>query len=195
MVTWHFVRHCEAESNADEWLAGHTETPLTPLGHLQCLALVGLATRLQVRHVLSSDLSRSVITAQHLIFGSDAALTLATELRERCLGSLTGTPKHQLQENGVLGRLKSWDFRPLDGESRRDVAIRVVGFLSKIPCDDAMLIVSHDTVISTVIGLIDGRTRRTFDLNLRNGERITRVLRDRIWNDLLSESQCSNSTT
>ena len=185
MQVWYFVRHCESEANRRDILAGQLDSRLSWRGTLQCIGLAALALRLKADRVICSDLRRAKITARFIGFGSRCEFLVATELRERCAGSLGGSSLETLRENGVLDDLKTWCFRPSGGESRRDVAFRALEWLRTVPDRASTILVSHQIVISALVRLLDSRDRG--DQNhrgLRNGEYFTREIRPDTWKQL-----------
>ena len=44
-TTWHFVRHGQSVANAEGWVAGHVDTPLTELGKHQARQLRWILAR------------------------------------------------------------------------------------------------------------------------------------------------------
>ena len=105
------IRHGETPSNA----ARVIQTPETPLSERGREQAERLARRLRgegVAHILSSDLSRAVMTSEALRAATGARLELEPLLQERNFGDLRGTPYAELAQD-----LFGPQFDPPGGES------------------------------------------------------------------------------
>ena len=130
-VLW-LVRHGESTWNALGLAQGQSDEPrLTRRGALQARYVANQLRGLPIGAVYASDLRRAVATAAPLA----AALGLDTmrdpRLRERGLGVLEGTPSVDVLPalSGIAGdRVIDPGARPPDGESLRDLYLRVAGF-------------------------------------------------------------------
>jgi 2,3-bisphosphoglycerate-dependent phosphoglycerate mutase len=130
-VLW-LVRHGESTWNALGLAQGQSDRPrLTYRGALQARYVANQLRSLPIGAVYASDLRRAVATAAPIA----AALRLDTvrdpRLRERSLGALEGTRSVDVPSalNGVAGdHVIDPDARPPDGESLRDMYLRVAGF-------------------------------------------------------------------
>jgi len=81
----------------------------------------------------------------------------------------------------------SWDIGPPRGESRRDVALRVLGFLEKLEPSPMTLLVAHGTLLSSIIGLLDGTPVDQMGwASVPNATLIHRKVPDGTWGDLLA---------
>ena len=162
MSRWVFVRHGESVANAEDWLAGHVDTPLTERG-LRQAAAVGerLAGRRFARGVCS-DLRRARHTARSI----GVAVTHHPELRERHIGDWAHRPRRQMREVGDLALLMTWEGRPPGGESQADIAARVLPWLAALPpVEGDTLVVAHGGLIRVVLGLLDGLPRHAIGRN------------------------------
>jgi probable phosphoglycerate mutase len=105
------IRHGETPSNA----ARVIQTPDTPLSERGREQAERLARRLRgegVAHILSSDLSRAVMTSEALRAATGVRLELEPLLQERDFGDLRGTPYAELAQD-----LFGPQFVPPGGES------------------------------------------------------------------------------
>jgi broad specificity phosphatase PhoE len=194
--TWYFARHCQSLANRDKLLTGQLDSPLSWYGYWQCLGLLGRSRRLHVSRVLTSDLLRARTTAQFLCFGSTAELIVAAELRERSAGIFQGWSKKQLKQSGLLSKLSSWRFFPPGGESRLNAALRVVGWLQRLPDSETTLVVSHQSILSILIGLLDNRSGKS-DVTrpIGNGDFIIRTIQPDFWMSLHSHLSSAGSAS
>ena len=92
-------------------------------------------------------------TAKFLRFGHRVDLLVTRELRERSVGVFEGCSRKQLAEVGILKALRTWDYCPLGGESRKDVAVRVLRYFRDLEGSDRTLVVSHFTVLRILLDL------------------------------------------
>ena len=185
MSAWYFVRHCESEANRRRVMAGQLDSRLSWRGTLQCVGLTSLALRLKADRVICSDLQRAKITAKFIRFGSRCDFVVTHQLRERCAGLLGGLSLEALRENAVLDDLGTWCFRPSGGESRSDVASRALEWLRTVPDRETTIMVSHQVVISALVGLLDGRhPGDLIHTGLRNGEYFRREIPPDTWKQL-----------
>ncbi len=166
---WILLRHGESVANADNWLAGQVDTPLTERGRAQAdqagRDLAGFA----IGRVVSSDLSRARETAERAIrtwAQARGQAPLAVEefaaLRERGCGSWAHRDRAELRAQGQLQRLTTWEGRPPGGESQGDLWARVLPCLADIesqPVQGATLVVAHGGVLRVLLGLLDGTPR------------------------------------
>lgn len=151
MARWGFVRHGQSTGNAERWLAGQMDVPLTELGREQARA-VQVRTEEWTR-LVSSDLLRAHETARLALPQADFETT--DQLRERTIGEWDGTPIDQLKWEGHWQVLLTWDGQPPGGESNQMLARRALTWLANQPDLDT-LIFAHGGLIRTVTGLVDG---------------------------------------
>jgi glucosyl-3-phosphoglycerate phosphatase len=170
-----------------DFLAGQSDSPLSWYGYWQCLTLLGRAKRLRVSRIVSSDLSRALRTAKFLKFGNRADLVVTSELRERSLGVFEGCSRKQLAELGMLKALRTWDYRPLGGESRKDVAVRVLRSLRDLEESDKTLVVSHFTVLRILLDLLHDVLGDPTVEGLDNREFIVRTIDAGMWERIYAQ--------
>lgn len=151
-----FVRHGESVANAEGWLAGHRDAPLTPRGVAQARAVAALLADLRPQRVVASDLARAAETAR-LAWGDRAPpIEQWAPARERALGAWEGAVVAELRRTGAHRVLLSWAEAPPGGESHQMLARRALGFLAELEGTGDTLIFAHGGWIRTVVGLIDG---------------------------------------
>lgn len=151
----HFVRHGESAANAEAWIAGHWDAPLTQRGRAQALALREVLRERSFDRVLSSDLARARQTAETIIAGRGMTLTTSPLLRERSCGTWERRGVLELEESGDMDLLQQFDGRPPGGESLRDVAKRVLAGLPALLGPGDTLIVAHGALMRATIGVLD----------------------------------------
>jgi broad specificity phosphatase PhoE len=153
---WTFIRHGESVANVENWYAGQTDTPLTEVGRIQAATLADVLRHAVYDRVFVSDLSRALDTATAIVDGRGLELVVTPLLRERSCGLLEGKGVPELEHTGELQVFRDFDGRPPGGESLRDVAKRVLGFLAGVDDDGRALVVAHGAVMRAVIGVLDG---------------------------------------
>jgi broad specificity phosphatase PhoE len=81
----------------------------------------------------------------------------------------------------------SWAEGPPSGEARRDVAIRVLGWLSTLDPSPNTLIVAHGTLLGCLVGLLDGTPVETIGWSfMPNATLFTREVPPGQWASLLA---------
>lgn len=154
MRTWLFVRHAEAVSNAEGWLAGHRDAALTERGREQAEALAPAVAEHAPDRIVTSDLSRAAQTAA-LLRPPGCPLHVDRRLRERHLGDWEGASRSVLARPETRQRLLGWHAAPPGGESMAETARRVLQCLAALDAPGRHLIVSHATALRSAIGLLD----------------------------------------
>ena len=127
------IRHGETLWNADKRLQGHTDIPLSPVGHAQAAQL---ARSLKARGeafdaIYTSDLSRARETAEAVAQALAVPLTATPNLRERCFGQFEGLTFTEVEQRwpdqAQSWRVRDPDWRAPDGgESLRELTERVL---------------------------------------------------------------------
>jgi probable phosphoglycerate mutase len=188
--TWTFVRHGESVANAEGWLAGQIDSPLTPRGLAQAEAGRAATRPLPLRRAVASDLSRAYQTAEILLRDHPGLVLQRTPaLRERECGQWRRRRIDQLDpKRQIDALLRGWETRPPDGESLHEVAYRAIAWLASIehePLDT--LVVAHGALIRSVVGALDGTpTDRIGQWSPGNCEVVPRSLPVGGWADLLA---------
>src|SRR5688572_24058690 len=159
MPVWTFIRHGESVANAEGWLAGHCDTPLTERGVGQARALRLRLGELRFDRVFASDLVRARHTAELLLEGTNPEIRTTDRLRERDCGAWERRRLEDLELGGDMNLLRLWTGRPPRGESLHDVAKRVIEWLHQVDDDLDTLLVCHGALMRAVIGVMDGTPR------------------------------------
>lgn len=202
MARWIFLRHGESVANAEGFLSGHRDVPLTSLGEAQARA-AGAALSSEALHaVLVSDLRRARQTAD-LALGDWAqrrgeappAPRFSAALRERHLGSWEGAIIAELRRDGRAAVLTSWDERPPGGESLCDLALRSLPLLVQAERAGTTLLVAHGGLIRVLVGLLDGVPTAVLGREkIANAAPLAREVPPGTWATLLSGLSASGPT-
>ncbi|MBI2207651.1 MAG: histidine phosphatase family protein [Candidatus Rokubacteria bacterium] len=89
------IRHAETAGNAARILQ-RPDIPLTDRGHVQAERLAERLARVGIRVILTSDLARAAMTAEHLSRSTGLRVRYESLLHERNFGDLRGTPYAEL---------------------------------------------------------------------------------------------------
>ncbi len=152
------VRHGQTAWNAAQRAQGHCDTELDEVGLRQAdrvaLALQGA----EFEKIVSSDLKRSVQTAEPIAALSGLPLNLEPGLRERHFGALEGLPydevRARIAEKAVQIGADAHETQPDGGESYVDVwnrLERVVGLFT-VPS----VVVSHGGTLGLLLAKLTG---------------------------------------
>ncbi|MFB6169318.1 MAG: histidine phosphatase family protein [Haloferacaceae archaeon] len=165
MATVLLARHAESTWNRQGRLQGWAPTELTDRGRDQAAALAARLAARSPDRLLSSDLERTVETAE--IVASETALDPALDRawRERDYGFLQGLPADEAFER--FPRLSpandeaAPDERPEGGESIRTFTDRVTQgwdrLVAGLAPDETVVVVTHNGVLGVVLAHVEDR--------------------------------------
>lgn len=136
MKTLYLVRHGETAHNASGLTMGQMDIPLNERGLAQARQTADWLRRYPVARIVSSDLSRSMATAQPLADALGLTVEPERRLRELCFGifegkSISGCEAEQ-PEIVAQWRSGSFDFAPPGGETRRALMERTRALLDEL---------------------------------------------------------------
>jgi phosphoserine phosphatase len=159
MTTILLARHGETDWNLQQRWQGHTDTPLNATGREQARALGQELAGERIDAVFSSDLIRAHETARMVAEPRGLDVTAVRGLRERSFGSLEGLTTEEIEMRHP-GLELPWS----DGETREEMAERVLGALQRIAethPDGRVLVVCHGGPMRVVLAHcgIDGVDR------------------------------------
>lgn len=124
------IRHGESTANVERRFAGQTDSPLTPLGIEQAVAIRDVLGDIPFEKVYSSDLSRAHDTQKNALPGMEAQLTPL--LREYDVGTWSGKLVADAMQAVKGGRINYADY---GGEDFEMVAKRVADFFAMLEAD------------------------------------------------------------
>jgi probable phosphoglycerate mutase len=140
------LRHGRTAWNAERRFQGHRDPPLDDTGRAQAREVAAIMAAIQPGLLVSSDAARALQTAE--IVGAATKLPVHTEprLRERGLGHWEGLTVTELEER-YPGEYSAWvagiDVQRPDGETRAEVAERVLAAFTELPEVDTTVLVTH----------------------------------------------------
>lgn len=155
------VRHGQSVGNAGQMFSGMTDHPLTELGRAQAAEAGRSLSGLRFAHIFTSELSRTVETADLLLAAAQADCGPRQRLRglnERDFGVFEAVDDpglEHLPEGDLRRRIcLDVDYRPKNGESMRDSLDRAVTCLESeiLPLaeDGHVLVVAHGNIIRSL---------------------------------------------
>lgn len=184
MVRWTFLRHGESVANAEGWISGQIDAPLTSRGRQEAREVRDALLDIPFGRVVSSDLSRALETAR--LAAPAHPIEVHTGLRERTLGEWDGRSRASLDADGHGDALLTLDGRPPGGESHAAVVRRALMALSELDGPRDTLVVAHGGLLRAVLGVLDRLdTERATRLRLPNCGLQTRAVRIGTWASLL----------
>ena len=152
------IRHGESTWNAAGLWQGQADPPLSERGRFQAARLAEALAQERVEILITSDLVRTVETAE--IVASRLALEAYREsgLRELDAGSWSGSSRQQIasRDGDLLARFDTGDVdvRAGGGECRREVAARARQVLAQWAAQHAgrrVAVVTHSGVIRSLL--------------------------------------------
>ncbi|MCA0359699.1 MAG: histidine phosphatase family protein [Armatimonadetes bacterium] len=176
------VRHGQTEWNASGRAQGHSDVGLDEIGHAQSLAAAHRLASTGAQRVYTSDLQRSVHTANPIAEALGVPLTVRDDLRERTFGTLEGAHYTEIRAwfaaECRARNLMEHEIRPDGGESLRDVWHRLAKFqksLDKIR--DSAVVVSHGGTLGLLLArLLRGSVQTARGFRFENAS-VTEVIR------------------
>ncbi|WP_309131733.1 histidine phosphatase family protein [Brevibacterium sp.] len=148
-----FWRHGQTDYNVERRFQGQTDIPLNELGHRQATAAAACLSELAPEVIVSSDLARAAVTADHLADLLGLTATRDSRLRESSFGDWEGLTRDEIVEKWA-DELHGWvagaDTKPPGGESRSESGQRVATAITEIVRDsdaETIAIVAHGAVL------------------------------------------------
>jgi broad specificity phosphatase PhoE len=158
-----FLRHAESEGNAQGYLQGQVDSPLTEQGKIRSASLAERWKELGVQfdRLLCSPLLRARQTAAPLSAALGVEIEFEPLLKERCFGNLEGLSFEEIRQ-----RQPSVDyFDPYipageGGESQLDLYLRACQVVQKLVnlSPGRILVVAHGAILGKVLFSILGIT-------------------------------------
>ena len=160
-------RHGETYDNRDHIFSGWRDTELTPEGIEEARKIGEELKNEKVTKAYHSDQIRSKHTLDLVLGGFHPGVEIVIDprIKERNYGDLTGLNKDEIEakepENYKLWH-RSYDTPPPNGESIKDVEVRVISFLdelkSNLKPDDVVFISSSANAIRPMRKFFEGLT-------------------------------------
>ncbi|WZL71785.1 alpha-ribazole phosphatase [Clostridiaceae bacterium 35-E11] len=158
------VRHGETESNQAGVYCGWHNSQLTEKGLRQAYTVSEKLKQEKIDHIISSDLDRTLKTAEIINDYHHVQITVEKNFREMHFGLWEGLNYKEISQNYKMA-LKDWekdwiDFKVPEGESLRQMYERVTKGVDKIiemHKEGNFLVVSHSGCIRAMVAYLIGR--------------------------------------
>jgi broad specificity phosphatase PhoE len=156
----YLARHGETLWNTERRFQGHLDSPLTARGVEQARRLGQRLAAEPLRAVYSSDLGRTVSTAEQVATPHGLTVQPHQFLREIDTGEWTGLDRDAVRDHPTWGpllddyRKRPWLARLPKGETVGEVQQRGLAFLKEIAprhAGQAIAVVAHHVVVETIL--------------------------------------------
>lgn len=144
----HFVRHGESVANADGWIAGQLDPPLTDRGEKEAKDIARQVADLEFNTLIASTQTRARSTARIIAenISFEGQLIESDTCREWNVGLVAGKPKGTLRKVPFASVL-----RVLGGESPKQLQQRAERFKEELSqYEGPVLVVSHNAFMRTM---------------------------------------------
>ena len=156
-----FVRHAQSEYNKKKLFTGWHDPELTEHGIHIAHELKEELYGIKFDMVYSSPLKRALSTAKILI--DDQEIIVDDRLKERSYGDWSAKNKEDVKrsegEASYYAARRGWETSPPNGESLKDVSLRVDPFIKELPDHGNILVVSHGNTIRAISVLFGVNTQ------------------------------------
>ena len=163
MTTVYFIRHAQAEGNANHFMQGNRETAVTAMGYAQIAALEKRFVETAVDAVYSSDLRRAVETAKAVSERKGLPVITDRAFREADVGVWEGREMSEIaqsdaaQFDAFLHHMERWHVE--GGETSQQVLDRFLPALDRVRKENdgkTVAIVSHGYALRIVLAYLRG---------------------------------------
>ena len=165
------VRHAQSEYNKNKLFTGWHDPELTDHGKHKAHDLKEELYGVIFDHIYSSPLKRALSTAQ--ILADDKQIIIDDRLKERSYGDWSAKNKDEVKssigEDNYYSARRGWETSPPNGESLKDVSLRVKPFIDELPEEGNILVVSHGNTIRAISVLFGVNTKenvKTFEIKV-----------------------------
>ncbi len=160
---FHIVRHAQSEGNVKGIVQGHADYPLTELGRTQAQSCSIELSTIAFDDAFSSDLLRTVETAEIIATKHQIAVTSTQLLREQNFGKFNGASVQMFEDklDALLAKHRSLALEQRfshrahpEIESDEEMMTRMIPFLRSTALtnlDKNILIVSHGSIMRTLL--------------------------------------------
>lgn len=159
----YIVRHGQSLGNLKGGFAGHTDYPLSELGHKQARMTADYLREKRIEAVLSSTLTRAKQTAEPIAADRGLAVIPSEAFMEMNFGDWEGKPLDEVEKeyNGAVTEWKTAMYKTIcpNGESTMDCyrrAIRALEDAAKRYDGKDICIVSHGALIKCMLCHLKG---------------------------------------
>ena len=161
MIKIYIARHGETTWNVEGRIQGRSDPGLSPKGHQQSLALLEELKNQSLSAIYTSNLQRSILTAQPIAHHFGLPIRQESDLDEIAFGVLEGRNLYQFDEvtKNEWERFKDdrFNYHIPGAENYTDVANRIKPFIDKTLRNhegEEVLVVGHRVVNRLLIGML-----------------------------------------
>ena len=161
MIKIYIARHGETTWNVEGRIQGRSDPGLSPKGHQQSLALLEELKNQSLSAIYTSNLQRSILTAQPIAHHFGLPIRQESELDEIAFGVLEGRNLYQFDEvtKNEWERFKDdrFNYHIPGAENYTDVANRIKPFIDRTLRNhegEEVLVVGHRVVNRLLIGML-----------------------------------------
>lgn len=161
------LRHGRTAWNAQRRFQGQADPPLDDVGRAQAYEVAGLVAALRPQLLVTSDLARALQTAE--IVGASTGLEAMPDarLRERGLGHWEGLTRDEVEDR-YPDEFAQWaagrDVTRRGGETREQVATRVMAAVGDLPEVETAVLVTHSATAMAATNALLGIPQRAHPL-------------------------------
>lgn len=161
------LRHGQTVWNTEKRIQGSGNSPLTPEGVASCREWGHFLSTQSItwQRIIASPLQRTMETAELVNEALGLPVHHDEKVREMHWGEWEGLTLEQIKSNwpGTLEELiqDGWNFRPPEGESRKEMLQRVTASCEENRArwpNENLLVISHLGVIKSLLYHADGRS-------------------------------------
>ena len=164
------VRHGETDFNKTCIFQGQQQIPLNAKGRAQAREVAAILRQYAITHIYCSGLVRARETAEIIDKSFSLPIIFDNRLNERDWGTWQNKKREELSAQADtlknIWRQENLDENPHQGESTRDLMLRVGAFLSylvkKHTASDVILVVTHGGPMRMMVGIIKGLQDRDY---------------------------------
>ena len=163
MSTIYIIRHGQSLGNLRGGFAGHTDYPLSDLGHKQARMTADYLKNAHIDAVLSSTLTRAMQTAEPIAADRGLTVTPRADFMEMNFGDWEGLTLDEVEAKypGAITEWKTAMYKTVcpGGESTVDCYNRAIGALHAAAeeyKDKDICIVSHGALIKCILCHLHG---------------------------------------
>ena len=161
MIKIYIARHGETTWNVEGRIQGRSDPGLSPKGHQQSLALLEQLKNQSLSAIYTSNLQRSILTAQPIAHHFGLPIHQESDLDEIAFGVLEGRNLYQFDEvtKNEWERFKDdrFNYHIPGAENYTDVANRIKPFIDRTLRNhegEEVLVVGHRVVNRLLIGML-----------------------------------------
>jgi len=161
VIKIYIARHGETTWNVEGRIQGRSDPGLSPKGHQQSLALLEQLKNQSLSAIYTSNLQRSILTAQPIAHHFGLPIRQESDLDEIAFGVLEGRNLYQFDEvtKNEWERFKDdrFNYHIPGAENYTDVANRIKPFIDRTLRNhegEEVLVVGHRVVNRLLIGML-----------------------------------------